>query len=442
MHKTPTEHPATLLSNLIPEKVQISLLKTPKRQLLETSVYATRLLSVRQSYKFALLTQWLNLLGHLIKLDDFDVENWEEELVGAAQPNIQLKIEGGIQKALLDSKKDAAFTSNDSFDAFVEYWERKYIPNEEKYDEYIEPFSTLPLIDKIEKLYLFILEVNLKSWSNLRKQIDKYADAFNDLRLNPIFSVDNSSDDVKSREDWFVLQDARVYHRVLEFNQFNEATIANWECLSIGIYEFDRLYTDLSNSKNKNYQKLAQKLSLFVDFIIDHDLPKRKQSAQRKREIELQNLLANRKRSSRLEIKEKRKNEEEAKRREEEEQERLQQRERRRAKRVAEMELEVRSSREERERKRLKREEGQVDGQELPVNGQELPIPQQVQDKESLVEEKVQLPVQELPVQEQVQLPVQELPVQEQELPVQQHQLPVQTPAVPPPPTQTQFQNF
>ncbi|GMM27878.1 hypothetical protein DAMA08_005940 [Martiniozyma asiatica (nom. inval.)] len=50
-------------------------------------------------------------------------------------------------------------------------------------------------------------------------------------------SVDRSSDELKSREDWFVL----------------------WESIV--------------------------ELSLFVDFIIDYDLQKQKQSAQKKREI-------------------------------------------------------------------------------------------------------------------------------------------------------------
>lgn len=351
-----SEHPAVSLSKIVPEEVKAQYLKTPKLLLIENPVYAARLTALRNNYKYSYIVQWIYLLKHIIKLSDaFDVENLEEELLGIAPPSFinNLKI-----KLIQHLKNQKLVTIDSEFDFFVDQIYKDYellLPegvedvkkdnvnansngddddNDDDDDTPILTYSTLTLEQKIEVIYTLIKLSNTKSHANFRKTVDKFEQPHIDLRITPVFQYNEKN----LKYEYLILQDARVYLRKWEFkkieipskktdfdskfkdpyndlNQLNPEMI-HWECLTAGLYQYDNLIKTLKSSFGKktssNEYTLSKILEANVDFVIQHDLKKRKQNAQRKRDIEMQMLMANRKRSSRLEEKErKRKLEEE-----------------------------------------------------------------------------------------------------------------------------------
>lgn len=343
-----SEHPAVSLSKIVPEEVKAQYLKTPKLLLIENPVYAARLTALRNNYKYSYIVQWIYLLKHIIKLSDaFDVENLEEELLGIAPPSFinNLKI-----KLIQHLKNQKLVTIDSEFDFFVDQIYKDYellLPegvedvkkdnvnanfngddddNDDDDDTPILTYSTLTLEQKIEVIYTLIKLSNTKSHANFRKTVDKFEQPHIDLRITPVFQYNEKN----LKYEYLILQDARVYLRKWEFkkieipskktdfdskfkdpyndlNQLNPEMI-HWECLTAGLYQYDNLIKTLKSSFGKktssNEYTLSKILEANVDFVIQHDLKKRKQNAQRKRDIEMQMLMANRKRSSRLEEKE------------------------------------------------------------------------------------------------------------------------------------------
>lgn len=345
---TTPNHPAESLSNAVPEEIKNQLLKTPKYLSIEYDRYNNTLTSLRNDFKYCYIVEWFYLMKHLIKLyDAFDVENFEEELLGIAPPTFinNLKI-----KLIQYLKNEKMQNIDMEFDFFVDqiYQDYELIEQEdddnnnnhnnddddddEKDNSLLITYSKLPLLEQIEVLYNLIKLCNTKSFTAFRNNVDKYQNPHFDLKVRPIYEI--IDDDFKI--DYIILQDARLYLRKWKYTQleipsekekFDEVfkdpytDLANldpemvqWECLTHNIYQFDAYISNLRKSFGKKYSSNEYKLSKIleenIDFIIQHDLKKRKQSAQRKREIEMQMLMANRKRSSRLEEKEKRKREE------------------------------------------------------------------------------------------------------------------------------------
>lgn len=342
--------------------------------MIENSKYVEKLQHLRNNFKYSYIVQWIYLLKHLIKLvDAFDVENLEEELLGLAPPiflnslksklilylrnqklvNVQLEFDFFVDQIYKDydlippghqnnndTQTESEKNTNDDNDN-----DHKNDNNDDDNDDTDKPlitYSSLSLDHKIEVLYVLIKFANSKSFANLRKNADKFESPQLALKIYPLYTIDKADG---IREEFIILQDARLYLKTIKFNKFEipqklsdynkeindenkfdyfqslEPKIVDWKCLASGIYQFDDYVKSLKNSFGRKYSsdefKLSKILEENIDFIIDHDLKKRKQSAQRKREIEMQSLMANRKRSSRLEEKEKRKREEEAVRLEE-----------------------------------------------------------------------------------------------------------------------------
>lgn len=336
--KTPkyTDHPAEGLSKLISTDVKEQFLKTPKKLLIENPIYNDKLSELRNHFNYSYLIQWIYSLKHLIKLQDaFDVENFEEELLNIAPPifinNLKIK--------LIQYLKNEKLQNIDiEFDFYVDqiYQDFKLIEfddndNENDNNEPIITYSKLSLIEKIDVLYNLVKLSNTKSYSNFRKIIDKFDKPQDSMKIHPIFIIDkkiknnDNNNNNNIREEYIILQDARLYLRKIELPKLSknidfinidiEPKLIHWECLTTNIYQYDNMITTLKKSFGKksssNEFQLSKVLEVNLDFIIQHDLKKRKQGAQRKREIEMQLLMANRKRSSRLEEKEKRKREEE-----------------------------------------------------------------------------------------------------------------------------------
>ena len=363
------EHPAEGLSKLVPEEIKQQLLKTPKALLIENPIYEATLTSLRNNYRYSYIVQWIYLLKHVIKLSDaFDVENFEEELLGIAPPTFinNLKI-----KLIQHLKNQKLVAIDAEFDFFVDQIYKDYnlmelddqfkgisddnkkdIEEEEKEkregdhdmvedqdedednDDPVITYSKLPLSKQVDVLYNLIKLSNTKSYANYRKNIEKFEQPHIDLKIVPVFEVIEAN----FKEEYLILQDARFYMRKWEYRNLelpmNRADfdkkfedpyddlmdlnpkMVHWECLTAGLYQYDdyirKLKSSFGKKSSSNEYALSKVLEANIDFVIQHDLKKRKQSAQRKRDIEMQLLMANRKRSSRLEEKErKRKLEEE-----------------------------------------------------------------------------------------------------------------------------------
>lgn len=340
------DHPAEHLSKLIPEDIKGQFLRTPKQLLIENPTYAERLKTLRNHFNYSYLVQWIYLLKHVIKLSDaFDVENLEEELLGIAPPTFL----NSLKSKLIQFLKNEKLQNIDmEFDFFVDQIYQDYnlielneeqLKNEESGDGDDTPlitYSKLPLLEQIDVLYNLAKLSNTKSYANFRKVVDKFEKPQLSLKIHPIYQIDKKN----TRDEYIILQDARLYLRKWEYTNLSlpmnkdqydskiqnpyedlqslEPTMVQWECLTAGIYEYDNLIKELKKSFGKKTSSdeyaLSKRLEENIDFIVQHDLKKRKQGAQRKREIEMQLLMANRKRSSRLEEKERRKKEEEEKR--------------------------------------------------------------------------------------------------------------------------------
>ncbi|KAH3663706.1 hypothetical protein OGAPHI_005107 [Ogataea philodendri] len=327
-------HPAEKLSNLVDEEVKAVLLKAPARLLIEDPVYHTQLTALRNEYRYAYVVQWIYLLRHMIKLEmSFDVETFEEELLGIASPVFTNAFLTKMVLYLANFKLENF--DGQINDALQQVSARYY----EEYD-FID-YHGLDLIGKTELFYNLTQLTIFKSADNLRKGVNQYSKPQHDLRLEPVFGI--VEDGVRS--DWFVMEDSRVYFRKSEYPEMIvpknrteakkiignplesfsdiEPSVTEWKCVTTGIYQFDDYLKELKQKAGKRTSstehKLYTNLKNYIDQVAQHDLKKRRQALQRKREIQMQALLANRKRSSRLEAKERQKHEEDEKKREEEE---------------------------------------------------------------------------------------------------------------------------
>ncbi|GME99685.1 unnamed protein product [[Candida] boidinii] len=355
-----SNHPADKLSSFIDKESILQLQRTPPKLLVEDPVYQTRLSEIRNSIDYCYLVQWLYLFRSLFKLSNegFDVENFEEEILGIASPIFLNKFKIGLiqfftnHKIIVNSEIDFEFnemikyvlSSNELFSNENENGE--LITDEYKLETF--DYNTLPLIKQLQILNLLVKKCNVKN-DNIRKLVDKFNKPHEDTRLVPVFEKISNKAKTITKEQYFVLEDCRLYYKKTEFGEFKipknrtefnkkikdtatyfndyEPVISEFKILTCGIYEFDNYLNELKKKAGKkstsDEYKLLTELKPFIEKVLNHDLKKRKQASLRKREIQMQSLLANRKRSSRLEEKEKRKLEEEKERLELEEQYKL-----------------------------------------------------------------------------------------------------------------------
>ncbi|QPG73664.1 hypothetical protein FOA43_000977 [Brettanomyces nanus] len=318
-------HPATNLSKRVGEDVKKQFLTTPPALLIENPAYSSILSKLRNDYKFCYLVQWLYVLKHLIRMGEaFDVENLEEEVIGIADPPVFLD---SFKVKLIQYLSNYKINSvSDEFSGCVD----QIFGSEMEYD-------TLGLEDKVDILYQLVLRANKKSPDHFRKILSRYDDQEEEMRVTPLLQVSNGD----TREEYLMLKDARLYYRKWEFVKMSvpkkrkdylkeieepeyiyfdniEPKVVEWKCLAAGIYQFDRYTQDLKASAGRKKKsisyRLASRLDSCYDRVIAHDLRKRKQALQRKKEVKMQFMLAHRKRSSRLMEREEHRKEQEARR--------------------------------------------------------------------------------------------------------------------------------
>ncbi|CDK28816.1 unnamed protein product [Kuraishia capsulata CBS 1993] len=334
------EHPAEHLSSFVPDEYKQQLLKTPPRQQLEDPLYQQRLAALRDNYKFAFIVQWFQLLRSEIRLtnDAFDVEALEEEFLGITGTTFINRFKSAIIHLLTGRKIINIENNFADFDSELFLLLPNYFQEHYKTEEELESFkfNDLDLVDQLDIYYELL---NLTTFYEVfRKTVDKYAKPWEELRATAILEDNKKS----IREEYFILEDDRLYYRKLEYprlvipktsKQDDEAAetvdelpdsnpkLVEWRCLCVGIYQFDDYLVDLKKKAGKRTSsreyKLLQELKPYIERIFTSDFKRRKQSLHRKKELQLQSLIANRKRSSRLEEKEKRRLEEEEARNEE-----------------------------------------------------------------------------------------------------------------------------
>jgi len=363
-----SEHPANFLSKRVDEDVKKQLLMTPPGLLIENPAYKDVLQRIRSNFKFCYIIQWLYLMKHLIRLSDaFDVENFEEELTGIADPPVFLNsFKTKLIQYLGNYKMKSVHNEFASEVArfFIKEEKKEQIANgdgtensksksETPPNEWTD-YDTLDLDGKIDILYQLVQKANEKSPDHFRKTVMKYEDSADDMRIIPILETTNDNGE---REEYFMLKDARLYYRKWEFKRMEvpvskrefeeqlsgeliedyysdfEPKLVSWKCLTAGIYEFDKYVQEMRDKAGRNRRcleyKLGVKLNGCYEQVIDHDLRKRKQALHRKREVKMQYLLAHRKRSSRIVEMEQKKKERERRRKEEEERQKQEAAERR-----------------------------------------------------------------------------------------------------------------
>ncbi|GME83667.1 unnamed protein product [Ambrosiozyma monospora] len=365
-------HPADNLSKLIDEDARAQLQKTPPVLYIEQDQYLPELTTIRNNHKYTFIVQWLYLLKHVIKLQDaFEVGNWEEELVGIATPvffnNLKIKLIQYLNGYKMTPELvRVEFTEQlnkilgrhhaSQFQNGVEKGQLEESQvNEEEEDNYID-YESLELNEQLNVIYDLVQLANHKSIDNLRKNVDKHEKPQEEMKLEPVFVVDSPNG---IREEWFVPEDGRLYYKKTQFQKMEipkkrkecnekiqdplayfpdiDPVLLEWSCLTVGIYQFDEFLADLKKKAGKKTTsqeyKLYSKLAHEYGKVLAQDMKKRKEALARKRQIEMQALMANRKRSSRLEAKERQRQEEEERRQEEEERRREQAAELRLAKR-------------------------------------------------------------------------------------------------------------
>jgi len=300
-------HPANNLT-YIEEEIKLQLQKTPFQLLLESENYQQQLHDLRNSWKFAFVVQWLYLFRGAIRLsgEPFTVDLLEEELVGITEPNLIHKISTNLVSVLLGAK---VAVEDFSFKARYVLGETTSILGTE--DEPIK-FDSLTLIEKFDLFYQLIFQ--LQYTDNFRKQVEKY-EKENELRIEPIFELGD--------ESYFLLSDNRIYLR--KMSNFPELKIPRkykhakkilnpevdfpeieptfeWECIANGIYQIHDFLVSIAKDKKK--KELFQNIKENINTIAADDLTRRKKIVKRKREQQLNELVSNRKRSSRLQERE------------------------------------------------------------------------------------------------------------------------------------------
>lgn len=280
-----SNHPANDLSPLISEYAKSVLIRTPKHIPLDINM--DKIAPVRSSIAYFWLTNWLQSIGHtLLKLKEFNINQFDEEIINLSP---QLYISTLQQKLLKYVSKPGAAAAAGGVDSInpMDVIKLHYSIQDN------QSFSQLEILYKLAKI------ASRKSYDAIRKANDK---SILDTHFSPIHQTKNGESLVQ-----YYQSNARVYKRVLVFQKAPELikrgellqtldpNIESLECLIANVYQLDAVYNELPTPVQRQ---------LDLEDIIESDLNWRKVALNRKRAIEMELLLANRKKSSRIEQRE------------------------------------------------------------------------------------------------------------------------------------------
>lgn len=306
--------------------------------------------ALRNSWKYIYVINWLYQCRGYVRLlsEYFDVDLFECELLNMVYPppiDDSVLFINKLKIALLSTLQGSKCLAN-NFEKIFRIWFGSDTPlkgpeentedtqmeqeEEDQYNEY-PTFDSLLIEDKFEILYLLMDYIT--GYPQFRTFLDKAGTVVSDtLRINPL--VSEPIDDHTTESLCLLFDCSRIYKRKVtvptlvipkkrklapadpesyyEPDQFDIEGTVQYELLAKGLYQIDKYLVDLSKKKNKKAkeQLSALKTAANIESLYVAETKKRKFMASRRKELQLSNLLATRKRSSRLEAKEKQRQEE------------------------------------------------------------------------------------------------------------------------------------
>ncbi|CCE85381.1 Piso0_004972 [Millerozyma farinosa CBS 7064] len=344
------DHPAHGLSYGSTEKVQ-TLMKLHPTYMPNTVLSNEKELNeVRSSYNYVYVMTWLSNYRGFVRLQSelFDVDLFEIELLNIVNPppvDESVLFINKLKLALISALQNAKCSLINNFENIFRLWfgydtplQGKELTEEEEEEEQekqeIESspkFDFLSFKDKIEILYL--LTSYISSYHTFRSYVDRSNFSPDLMRFTPIFS-EKGSQNGTTVEYVLAFEGTRLYKQVIEYTELSipkkrkeaptdpeeeiepeqfDVKSVKFELICKNIYELDefliKIYPNRKVKKNKIlYSELAN--DEVIEGILNTEIRKRKFISSRRKELQLANLLATRKRSSRLEAKEKQKQEE------------------------------------------------------------------------------------------------------------------------------------
>lgn len=224
MSETPpvySEHPAKGLSSLVSEETATQLSKTTIRLFTELPTYHDTLKALRNHEKFSYVVQWLYSMRGLIKLsnDTFDIDAFEEELLGISGPKFVNKFRLGLVQLLNVNKSSETTLSGEQFSEQVQL----LLPEEfsshsqeelEKFD-----FDALSLPQQCDIYHQLVMLCTSHNVGNLRRLVDKYERPVDDCRPMIVFTQDDLKG--KTRGEYLFLLDHRLYYRKWQYDYWD-----------------------------------------------------------------------------------------------------------------------------------------------------------------------------------------------------------------------------
>lgn len=333
------DHPANALSYGNEDQINSLLKLQPIYMPTNKHTNEEVLDKVRSSYRYLYVVNWLYQCRGYIKLQSeyFDVDLFEIELLNMVYPppiDESILFINKLKLALISTLQNSKCSSINNFEKIFRLWfgfETPLAGNEDEEDETPEPkFDNLLIEDKFEILFTLISYIT--QYQNFRNYIDKNNVSTDLIRVLSVYSEEVK---VGTTEDYISLFDhTRLYKRTIKFPELSipkkrklapevpeeffepeqfDIESTSFEIISKNIYEFNSFLLDIyGKRKQKKYKTLYSSLADDVIFesIFNAEIKKRKILTNRRKELQLANLLATRKRSSRLEAKEKQRQEE------------------------------------------------------------------------------------------------------------------------------------
>lgn len=343
----PADHPAQALQIGDQEDVQTLLKLTPVvlpnvatlNSLAENYPGDKRWTTFREDFRYIYVNNWMYQCRGYIKLalDHFDADLFEIELFDLVHPppldELQLLV-NRAKIALLSKIHGKKIASLGSFESLFRIYFGSETPlggpDEEDANDDVDQslyprFDDLYIDQKYEILYLLMAEVSL--YADFRDFIDKQKLSPDQLRAVLVSQLSRAPG---QDEDYILaLDNTALYKRSVAYpelvvpkkrklapqwpedeyepEKFDAANL-QYKLVFRDVYGLDKFIKELlPNKKSKKNRALLDVIHLdeFVDKVFSYEIKKRRILSHKRKDLEMARLLATRKRSLRLEAKEK-----------------------------------------------------------------------------------------------------------------------------------------
>ncbi|KAG7193325.1 uncharacterized protein KQ657_000741 [Scheffersomyces spartinae] len=336
------EHPALSLSNIFNNEEITQLQKLHPIHLPNTSDTSIN----RNGTDYVYVINWLYQCRGFVKLQSeyFDVDLFEMELLDSSHSSDINVFSNRLRLNLISTLQSSKLSSLANFEAIFRLWFGIDTPlggideedendinggdvNVVKVDTGTGPlptFNSLNINDKFTILAIIMRYIS--DYLAFRTFIDKSGLSVEQLRITPFFIHTSAPGTVE--EYYHLFDNTRLYKRTIKHSpvtiprkrsETKGSSTYNFDVVSIAfelfyndIYEFNEYYkNNVVKSKTKLARAIGSQLKSHLDQMFQLELKKRKVLAARRKELQMATLLATRKRSSRLEAKEMKRQEEE-----------------------------------------------------------------------------------------------------------------------------------